>query len=161
MKKLLALLFTVTLLSSCSIDGGKNPADITPKDYSTENEAQITDYLAKNNLTAKAMATGTGLYVIVNEQGTGKRASSTSSVTVAYKGHLINGSVFDQSNTDGATFQLDRLIQGWIEGIPYFQEGGSGVLLIPAHLGYGSYAKNGIPAGSVLIFDIKLISVND
>jgi FKBP-type peptidyl-prolyl cis-trans isomerase FkpA len=32
--------------------------------------------------------------------------------------------------------------------------------LIPAHLGYGSYNTNGIPGGSVLIFDVKLISVN-
>ncbi|KAF2517338.1 FKBP-type peptidyl-prolyl cis-trans isomerase [Flavobacterium foetidum] len=161
MKKLLALLFTVTVLSSCSVDGGKNPADIVPKDYSAENEAQITDYLAKNNLTSKAMATGTGLYIIVNEPGTGKQATSTNSVTVAYKGYLTNGSVFDQSTAEGATFQLDRLIKGWIEGIPYFKEGGSGVLLVPAHLGYGSYSTNGIPAGSVLIFDVKLISVNN
>jgi FKBP-type peptidyl-prolyl cis-trans isomerase FkpA len=162
MKKLLAVLFSITLFTSCSIDGGKNPENIVPKDYSAENEKQITEYLAKNNLTAKAQATGTGLYFIVNEQGTGKQPTASSTVTVAYKGYLTSGSVFDQSATsDGNTFQLSKLIEGWKEGIPYFKEGGSGVLLIPAHLGYGSYNQNGIPAGSVLIFDIKLISVTN
>ncbi|MBE8727060.1 FKBP-type peptidyl-prolyl cis-trans isomerase [Flavobacterium hungaricum] len=161
MKKLLAVLFILTLFTSCSIDGGKNPENITPKDYSAENETQITEYLAKNNLTAKAQATGTGLYFIINEQGTGKQASASSTVTVVYKGTLLSGSVFDQSNADGATFPLSQLIEGWKEGIPYFKEGGSGVLIIPAHLGYGSYNQKGIPAGSVLIFDIKLVAVTN
>ncbi|MFD1602749.1 FKBP-type peptidyl-prolyl cis-trans isomerase [Flavobacterium artemisiae] len=162
MKKLLAVLFTITLFTSCSIDGGKNPETIVPKDYSAENETQITEYLAKNNLTAKAQATGTGLYFIINEQGTGKQASASSTVTIAYKGYLTTGTVFDQSTTsDGSTFQLSRLIEGWREGIPYFKEGGSGVLLIPAHLGYGSTKVGDIPPGSVLIFDIKVISVTN
>lgn len=162
MKKLLAVLFTITLFTSCSIDGGKNPADIIPKDYSAENETQITEYLAKNNLTSKAQATGSGLYFIINEQGTGKQATSSATVTVNYKGYLIDGTVFDQSTTsDGTTFELSRLIEGWKEGLPYFKEGGSGVLLIPAHLGYGSTKVGNIPAGSVLIFDIKLITVTN
>lgn len=161
MKKLLAVLFTITLFTSCTVDGGPNPENIKPKDYSVENETQITEYLAKNNLTSKAQATGTGLYFIINEQGTGKQASASSTVTVAYKGSLLSGSVFDQSTADGATFPLSQLIEGWKEGIPFFKEGGSGVLLVPAHLGYGSYNKNGIPAGSVLIFDIKVIAVTN
>lgn len=135
MKKLLAVLFTLTLFTSCSIDGGTNPENITPKDYSAENEKQITEYLAKNNLTSKAQATGTGLYFIINEQGTGKQATTSSTVTVSYKGSLISGSVFDQSTADGSTFVLSNLIEGWKEGIPYFKEGGSGLLIIPAHLG--------------------------
>jgi FKBP-type peptidyl-prolyl cis-trans isomerase len=40
-----------------------------------------------------------------------------------------------------------------------FKEGGSGTLLIPSHLGYGSNDSNGITGGSVLVFDVKLISV--
>ncbi|MFT5602342.1 MAG: FKBP-type peptidyl-prolyl cis-trans isomerase FkpA, partial [Flavobacteriales bacterium] len=47
----------------------------------------------------------------------------------------------------------------WTEGIPYFKEGGSGILLIPSHLGYGKSGTSGIPGNSVLIFDVKLIEV--
>jgi len=52
------------------------------------------------------------------------------------------------------------LITGFAEGITYFKEGGSGQLLIPAHLAYGNNGTSGIPGGSVIIFDIGLISVN-
>jgi FKBP-type peptidyl-prolyl cis-trans isomerase len=44
-------------------------------------------------------------------------------------------------------------------GIPFFKEGGSGKLLIPSELAYGSSPRSGIPANSVLIFDIHLIDV--
>ena len=157
MKKLLATLFTLTLFISCSSSDKDAPVS-PPKDYSAENDKEITDYLSKNNLTATKSTTG--LYYIINEPGTGAQPTASSKVTVAYKGYFTNGSVFDQSSASGLTFPLSEVIKGWTEGIPYFKEGGNGVLLIPAHLGYGSYANAKIPAGSVLIFDVKLLKVN-
>ena len=100
------------------------------------------------------------LYYIINEQGTGTQPTAASNVTVAYKGYFTNGNVFDQSKAEGISFGLNQVIKGWTEGIPYFKTGGSGVLLIPSHLGYGSTNNGPIPGGSVLIFDVKLISVN-
>ncbi|MCW2118262.1 FKBP-type peptidyl-prolyl cis-trans isomerase [Flavobacterium sp. 7A] len=125
-------------------------------EYSATNDATIVKYLADNNLTATK--TASGLYYIITDQGTGVNPTATSNVTVSYKGYYTNKTVFDQSAS--ATFGLSQVIKGWTEGIPYFKAGGSGILLIPATLGYGSADYNGIPAGSVLIFDIKLISVN-
>ena len=99
-------------------------------------------------------------YTAKNEQGTGTQPTAASNVTVAYKGYFTNGNVFDQSKAEGISFGLNQVIKGWTEGIPYFKTGGSGVLLIPSHLGYGSTNNGPIPGGSVLIFDVKLISVN-
>lgn len=66
-----------------------------------------------------------------------------------------------ESDAEGVSFGLSQVIAGWTEGIAYFKEGGSGMLLIPSHLGYGSLNNsNGIPGGAVLIFDIELISVD-
>lgn len=127
-------------------------------EYSAENDAAIVKYLADNSLTATK--TDSGLYYVINEEGTGAQPTATSNVTVAYKGYYTSKTVFDQSSTSGATFGLQQVIKGWTEGIPYFKAGGSGLLLIPATLGYGSYTYGNIPAGSVLIFEIKLISVN-
>ncbi|MFH6968512.1 FKBP-type peptidyl-prolyl cis-trans isomerase [Flavobacterium sp. FlaQc-28] len=156
MKKLLFAFSILTFFISCSSDSGleKIPEKI---DYSVENEKEITDYLVKNNLTAKK--TSTGLHYIITEEGTGKQPITQSSITVTYKGSLTNGKVFDQ-NASGATFPLSKLILGWQQGLPFFKEGGSGILFVPAHLGYGSYSVSGIPGGSVLIFEIKLITVN-
>ena len=99
-------------------------------------------------------------YTAKNEQGTGTQPTAASNVTVAYKGYFTNGNVFDQSKAEGISLSLNKVIRGWTEGIPYFKAGGSGVLLVPSHLGYGSTNNGPIPGGSVLIFDVKLISVN-
>ena len=127
-------------------------------DYAALNEQQISDYITQNNLIAQRSSSG--LYYVIDELGTGDRPTSTSNVTVAYKGYFLNGDVFDQSNAQGVSFNLQQVIIGWTEGITYFKEGGSGMLLIPAHLAYGNVDRQGIPAGSVLLFDIELISVN-
>tara|TARA_B100001059_G_C17537797_1_gene428847 strand:+ start:270 stop:683 length:414 start_codon:yes stop_codon:yes gene_type:complete len=126
-------------------------------DYTQIDEDIITEYIVDNNLTA--IATGTGLYYVVDTPGNGTQPNSQSTVTVAYKGYLTNGSVFDESASSGISFSLTSVIQGWQEGIPYFKEGGSGILLIPSALGYGSQATSGIPANSVLVFEVELIDV--
>lgn len=127
-------------------------------DYTAQNEKEITDYLTAKNLTA--VKSDTGLYYIINEPGTGLQPTAKSNVTVAYKGYFTNGNIFDQSKDVGISFGLQEVIRGWTEGIQYFKEGGSGVLLIPSSLGYGSSTRGTIPGGSVLVFDVKLIKVN-
>ncbi|MCL6218474.1 FKBP-type peptidyl-prolyl cis-trans isomerase [Zunongwangia pacifica] len=129
------------------------------KDYREVNDQQIQKYLEANNLDAQK--SNSGLYYIIEEEGTGAQPSAKSQVTVAYKGYFLNGNIFDQSNASGVTFGLQQVIPGWTEGITYFKEGGSGKLLIPSHLGYGSDDSRGIPGGSVLIFDIKLLEVKE
>jgi len=100
------------------------------------------------------------LYYVVNNIGNGDIPDINSIVTVAYKGTLTDGTIFDQSGSGGATFPLSNVIQGWQEGIPLFSEGGSGILLIPSALGYGGQAVGSIPANSVLIFEVTLLNVN-
>ena len=153
MKHLLSALMALALFISCSSNDKEENID-----YVSKNDKEITDYIAKNKLTAQK--SDSGLYYIINESGTGTQPTATSNVTVAYKGYFTNGTVFDQSSAAGISFPLNRVIKGWTEGIPYFKTGGSGVLLIPAHLGYGNNDSGSIPGGSVLIFDVKLISVN-
>lgn len=152
MKQLFSALLVLTLFISCSKDKEANV------DYVAKNELEIKAYIAKNNLTAQR--SDTGLYYVINEPGTGAQPTATSNVTVAYKGYFTNGTAFDPGSTAGISFGLNQVIKGWTEGIQYFKTGGSGILLVPAHLGYGNYDYRGIPGGSVLIFDVKLISVN-
>ena len=127
-------------------------------DYVQVDEDIIQQYISDNNLTAEP--TGSGLYYVIDVPGTGAHPTLNSNVTVAYTGSLTNGSIFDQSSSNGVTFPLSGVIQGWQEGIPLFSEGGSGILLIPSALGYGSQQVSAIPANSVLIFDVSLIEVN-
>lgn len=151
--KYLSTVFFILLFISCNKDKKTNQIDFT-----TQNEEEITTYIAENNLNAQK--TSSGLYYVINESGTGAQPSASSNVTVAYKGYYTNKNVFDESDTDGISFSLQQVIKGWTEGISYFKEGGNGILLVPSHLGYGSFDSRGIPGGSVLIFEVHLISVN-
>jgi len=152
MKHLLTALFALTLFVSCSKDKEATT------DYVAKNELEIKDYIAKNNLTAQR--SDSGLYYVITNPGTGAQPTATSNVTVAYKGYFTNGTAFDQSSAAGIPFGLNQVIKGWTEGIQYFKTGGNGILLVPAHLGYGNSNYGPIPGGSVLIFEVKLISVN-
>jgi FKBP-type peptidyl-prolyl cis-trans isomerase FkpA len=132
--------------------------DVQPVDYVSLNDKEIQDYLVENDLQAEKSASG--LYYIIDSEGTGVQPTTTDQVRVAYKGYFTNGDVFDQSASEGISFNLQQVISGWTEGITYFKEGGSGMLLVPSHLGYGAQDHSGIPGGSVLIFEIDLIEVN-
>ena len=153
------LALVAVLFMSCN---DKKKEETTTPETTTSavsnNEAEIKKYIADNHLNAKR--SDSGLYYVIEEAGTGKQPTADSEVTVAYKGYFTNKQVFDQSDEKGISFPLRNVIAGWTEGIQYFKEGGSGKLLIPATLGYGSYSYNTIPGGSVLIFDVKLLSVN-
>jgi len=145
------LILVIALFASCSDDEQTN--------YIEKNDNEIIDYISTHNLEAKKSSTG--LYYVIDEPGTGKDANPDSYVNVSYKGHLINGDVFDESDSNGIYTYLQEVIVGWAEGITYFKEGGSGKLLIPSHLAYGDSSSELIPKGSVLIFDIELIEVYD
>lgn len=155
MKHLITALLALTLFVSCAKKQTET-ADANI-DYVAKNEQDIKDYITKNKLDAHRSESG--LYYVINEPGTGTQPTASSNVTVAYKGSFIDGKVFDESS-EGISFGLNQVIKGWTEGIPYFKTGGTGILLVPAHLGYGNNDYSSIPGGSVLIFDIKLISVN-
>ena len=146
MKKLLFLLCSISILfAACN------------KDYEKANKAEIEKYIADKKWTAQS--TASGLYYVIDTPGGAARPIASSTVTIHYVGTLTDGTKFDSSRDRGAPFtsELNRLIQGWIEGIPLFGKGGKGKLLIPASLGYGSSSQGSIPANSVLVFDIELI----
>ena len=133
------------------------PACRKKTDQTALDESIITKYISDNKLNATA--TGSGLYYVTNLKGTGASPNINSNVTVKYTGYLTNGNVFDQTTSGGATFKLSGVIKGWQEGIPLFNKGGKGKLLIPSALGYGSQATGSIPANSVLIFDVEILDV--
>lgn len=149
MKYFLPILLLAFTFSSCA----KKKAEEQAK----KDDDIIKQYIVDHNLTA--VATGTGLYYVIENQGTGGTCNSFSTVKVSYKGYFTDGTVFDQSDAAGISFGLQQVIKGWTEGIPYFKEGGNGILLVPSALGYGSGNNNGIPGNSVLIFDVKLLQI--
>lgn len=120
-------------------------------------------FLEENKQHPEVHTTSSGLQYLVlkpakpRDQFMLPQADST--ICVHYKGTLLDGTVFDSNESQGkpVNFQLDEVISGWQEGIKLMQIGEKTRFFIPSHLAYGSKHTKGIPTGSTLIFDIKLV----
>lgn len=112
----------------------------------------------------KAKKTASGLYYVVEQEGTGPQAVAGKNVSVHYTGTLANGKKFDSSydRNQPITFVLGQgqVIKGWDEGIALMKVGSKVKLIIPASLGYGPNGAGGvIPPNATLIFDTELVNV--
>jgi len=119
-------------------------------------------FLADNAKQSGVKVTSTGLQFLELKKGNGKKPKATNTVTVHYRGTLINGTEFDSSykRNEPATFALNQVIPGWTEGLQLLSEGGKAKLVIPAELGYGTRgAPPSIGPNEVLVFEVELISI--
>ena len=108
-------------------------------------------------------ATESGLqYKIIEAGNQNMKPGPEDTVTVRYKGALLDGTVFDEvpANAEPITFTLNRVIPGWQEGMQLIGEGGKAQLFIPSALGYGERGTQGIEPNSTLVFDVELLEVH-
>lgn len=120
------------------------------------------DFLAANKLKDSVKVTASGLQYKIVREGTGKAPAETSTVTVHYRGKLINGTVFDESYGRGepTTFALNQVIKGWTEGLQLMKEGAKFEFYIPNELAYGErQAGQLILPGAALVFEVELLAV--
>jgi len=119
-------------------------------------------FLADNAARKGVVVLPSGLQYRVIKSGTGiSPRGPMDMVTVTYKGWLIDGKVFDQTQPgQTAQFQAGGLIPGWVEALRRMKEGDEWELVIPAALGYGAAGAGGaIPPNQTLVFDMQLSAV--
>ena len=121
-------------------------------------------YAASLNVNLTAMTTtASGLYLQDVAVGSGAVAAAGDTVRTYYIGYLTSGAVFDSTRSPAQplSFPLGAgvVIRGWDEGLVGMRAGGRRRLIIPPGLAYGRSTRGSIPAGSVLVFDIDLVSV--
>jgi FKBP-type peptidyl-prolyl cis-trans isomerase len=97
-------------------------------------------------------------YKVVTE-GKGPMPKANDTVTVNYRGTLINGKEFDSSAKRGqpAKFQVNRVIRGWTEALQMMKTGSKWEVFIPSVLAYKDGGNQGIEPGSTLIFEVELL----
>ena len=111
--------------------------------------------------TEKAVQTDSGLNTeILQTSESDAQPQPTDMVTVHYTGWLNSGAVFDSSVKRGqpVTFQLDKVMTGWAEGVQLMKVGEKRRMWIPAELAYGNSPKPGAPKGD-LIFEVELLAI--
>lgn len=145
----IALLFIVSLciFSSCN------------KPTLSELEQELIEqYLRDNNLDATP--TPEGVYYKITAKGEQKHPDKNSRIKVSFKGKFLDNTVFvDNTDEEGTWLNLSKMIEGWRIGLPYFEKGSRGTLIIPSHLGFGHRGQGEIPGSTVIIYDIMLLDI--
>ncbi len=123
--------------------------------------AESKKFLENNKSQPDVKTTASGLQYIVVQEGKGKSPTPKDTVKAHYRGTLANGQQFDSSYDRGqpAEFPVEGVIKGWTEALQLMKVGGKVKLFIPPELGYGAAARPGIPANSVLLFDVELVDI--
>lgn len=152
---------------------------VIKRNYKISNGSSLNPGLGGSSVSTNPFETppsvNDSVYMKVLEVGEGSNRISplyTDTVSVYYRGELINGTVFDQNYSGDLDTevhvpthfalqadQTDGLIVGWITALQYMKEGDRVELYIPSALGYGTQSQSSIPANSVLKFDLKLEKV--
>jgi FKBP-type peptidyl-prolyl cis-trans isomerase len=116
-------------------------------------------FLAANANKPGVHARPSGLQYRIIRNGFGKTPHATDTVEVLYKGSLINGKVFDQTEPSlPAQFVVNGVIPGWTEALEIMREGDEWELVIPANLAYGTRGQPPvIPPNQALVFDVQLL----
>ncbi len=132
------------------------------KALSEKNKKEGEAFLEQNKKKPGVITMPSGLQYKILVNGKGKSPKATDTVTVNYKGTLIDGTEFDSSYKRGqpATFAVNGVIPGWTEALQLMKEGSKWQLFIPPNLAYGERgAGRDIGPNAVLIFEIELISI--
>ena len=127
-----------------------------------KNKQEGQTFLAANKTKPGVVTLPDGLQYKVVTEGTGPLPTASDTVTVKYKGTLIDGTVFDSSEQHGGTasFPVGQVIHGWTEALQKMKVGSKWTLYIPADLAYGDKgAGTDIAPGATLIFDVELVSI--
>jgi FKBP-type peptidyl-prolyl cis-trans isomerase FklB len=99
-------------------------------------------------------------YKVITE-GTGAIPKSNDTVTVNYRGTLIDGKEFDSSAKHGqpGKFMVNRVVKGWTEALERMKVGSKWEVYIPSALAYGDRGNPNIEPGSTLIFEVELLTI--
>jgi FKBP-type peptidyl-prolyl cis-trans isomerase FklB len=129
------------------------------EELAESNKVTGAAFLATNKNNPGVITLADGLQYKVITSGTGAIPTAEDTVTVNYRGALLDGTEFDSSAKAGHPIQLqaNHVIKGWTEALTQMKVGSKWQLFIPAELAYGEHGNRGIPPNSTLIFDVELL----
>lgn len=125
--------------------------------------SQIVSTPTPESNQASSSVQPTGLQIEDIKLGEGKEVKAGDTITMHYKGTLLNGTKFDNSYDRGKPFEtkigVGEVIKGWDQGVIGMKVGGKRKLIIPPDLGYGIREIGNIPANSTLVFELELLAI--
>jgi FKBP-type peptidyl-prolyl cis-trans isomerase len=132
------------------------------KEKAAENKTAGDAYRAEFAKKEGVRSTNSGLLVEELKAGEGASPTLSDTVTIHYKGSLLDGTVFDSTDGKGPmTFPVAEFIEGWKQALQLMSVGDKWRVVIPPELAYGEFGTPGgpIPPNATLIFEIELLGI--
>ena len=136
--------------------------DATVKEAEAAKEEEAR-FLAEHKTQEGVFTTESGLQYKIITQSEGKIPVAEDVVTVHYTGALLDGTIFDSSESRGEplTISLTEVFQGWAELLQLMPVGSRYIAWIPSELAYGSQGLGQIRPNTMLIFEVELLSIGE
>ena len=135
------------------------------REQAAKNLEEAKAFLEANKQKAGVITLPSGLQYKVLREGKGAGPKATDGVRMRYRGTLVNGKEFDNvmdlPDSEVPVIPVSGANQGWSEALQLMKPGAKWLLFVPPQLGYGDRQSGGIPANSVLIYELELLSVVD
>jgi peptidylprolyl isomerase len=135
------------------------------------------DIATINSKYPNAARSPSGIRYIIRKEGKGEKPAVGKTVSINYKGMLLSGKVFDESNVQGGPLEMQveraglilvtrdgrrgRVIPGWDETVLDMRAGEKRTVIIPPELAYGdqNIEDGTIPPNSFLVFEMELLRI--
>lgn len=144
--RLLFLLFTL-FLGACST-------------YSEEQlnsfDKKIKEWIGQQKVQFNK--TESGLYYCFESNGSGRNIKYTDSVSVIFKGNLLDGTIFELEKKP-IRFAVKEVIIAWKEILLMSKNEAKVQIIVPPQLGYGNHELEKIPQNTILIYEIEIVDI--
>ena len=111
----------------------------------------------------QAEITPSGLWIVVENRGAGKRIGLNSRLSYSFESTLLDGTpCYNATIQDPKTIIVGKgeVESGVEQGLQFLSEGGEAILFIPPHLAHGNFGdREKIPGNSVLIYRLRVLKV--
>ncbi|MEI6457979.1 MAG: FKBP-type peptidyl-prolyl cis-trans isomerase [Pseudomonadota bacterium] len=135
----------------------------TREALANENRVSARNFLAANAKQAGVVQLPSGLQYRILTEGDAQGAPPlpADQVTVRYTASLIDGTVYDRSETHDkpSTFKVNSVFKAWQEAFRMMKPGAKWQLFVPPDLGYGNNTPPMVPPGSAIIYEIELLKI--
>ena len=117
-------------------------------------------FLKANGAKPGVVTLPSGLQYQVITAGSGPKPTASNTVKTRYRGTLLDGTEFDSSGQETASFPVGQVIPGWTEALQLMPVGSKWRLFVPSELAYGPRgAGQDIGPNATLVFEVELLGI--